>query len=175
MHPDASLAFNSFNKAFYIVTEGFGYYKKDINGGQADFWKEAEMIELAIDAYINTKNPVYKAMIDELIKGFCGKWKIDWLWNDFNDDVMWMVIASARAYQATGNELYKYLAKYHFDNIYARAWDSVLGGGLWWKTDKQQKNSCINSPAAIAAYLLYQIFQDKAYLSNNTFAKNKVK
>jgi hypothetical protein len=35
---------------------------------------------------------------------------------------------------------------------YPSAWDSQLGGGLWWRADKQTKNACVNGPAAIAVY-----------------------
>ena len=41
----------------------------------------------------------------------------------------------------------------------------MLGGGLYWRTDNQTKNACSNGNAAIAAYLLYQIYGDVNYLN----------
>jgi predicted alpha-1,6-mannanase (GH76 family) len=48
---------------------------------------------------------------------------------------------------------------------YARAWSTNLGGGLWWKTANRSKNACVNGPATIAAFLLYQISGDTNYLA----------
>jgi hypothetical protein len=88
-----------------------------------------------------------------------------WAWNTFNDDIAWAVIAFSRAYQITGNTSFRDRAKANFDLMYARAWDSNLGGGLWWTTGKTSKNSCVNGPGAIAAYLLSQILGDSSYLT----------
>lgn len=161
---DADLAMNSFNNAFYSVTDGKGIYKYYNTGGVADFWRFAEMIEMVEDAYERSGNNIYKNMINELYNGFVAQYGLDWTNNGFNDDIMWMVLACERAYQITGDVKYKNQAKYHFDQVYARGYDSVMGGGIWWTTDKTCKNSCINSPAAIAAVKLYQIFNDSTYL-----------
>jgi hypothetical protein len=75
------------------------------------------------------------------------------------------VIAFARAHQITGNTSFRDRAKANFDAMYARAWDTALGGGLWWTTAKGSKNSCVNGPGAIGAYLLYQILGDSSYLT----------
>ena len=41
---DTTNTLNSFKSAFYTLSNGNGMYKADNNGGQSDFWKEAEMI-----------------------------------------------------------------------------------------------------------------------------------
>lgn len=161
---EADAAFDSFNTAFYVVSSGRGYYKADTGGGRADFWKQAEMIEMIIDAYERTNRATYKTMITQSIDGFLYYQGSDWLWNQYNDDIMWMVIACCRGYLATGNTTYRDRAKYHFDAVYARGWDNALGGGIWWTTDKDGKNACVNGPAAIAACLLHEIYGDSAYL-----------
>ena len=161
---EADAAFDSFNAAFYVVSSGRGYYKADTGGGRADFWKQAEMIEMIIDAYERTNRPAYKTLITQSVDGFLYYQGTDWLWNKYNDDIMWMVIACCRAYRATGNTTYRDRAKYHFDAVYARGWDNALGGGIWWTTDKDGKNACVNGPAAIAACLLYEIYGDTSYL-----------
>ncbi|HWH72508.1 MAG TPA: hypothetical protein VNT26_24310, partial [Candidatus Sulfotelmatobacter sp.] len=39
---DADTAFKAFNQAFYSLSDGKGYYKKDTSGGRSDFWMQAE-------------------------------------------------------------------------------------------------------------------------------------
>lgn len=78
----------------------------------------------------------------------------DWAsWNHFNDDISWGVIALARSYQLTGNKAHLSQAEIQFNKMWARAWDTK-NGGLFWNTDKQTKNACINGPASVAAFLL---------------------
>lgn len=162
---DADVAFNAFTKAYYVVSDGQGYYKDDSNGSRSAFWTQAEEIEMIIDAYERTGNPEWKKMINESIDGFIAYNGSDWQWNIYNDDIMWMVIACARAYTVTGDTNFRDRAKINFDLTYARAWDDALGGGLWWTTDKHEKNACVNGPAAIAACLLCQIYGDTNYLN----------
>jgi len=161
---EADAAFDSFNNAFYVVSNGRGYYKADTTGGRADFWKQSEMIGMIIDAYERSGRASHKTMISQSIDGFLYDRGSDWLWNGYNDDVMWMVIACCRGYWATGNPTYRDRAKSNFDGVYSRGWDTALGGGIWWTTDKGEKNACINGPAAIAACMLYEIYGDMGYL-----------
>ncbi len=162
---DADAAINKFNDAFYTGSGSNRYYKNDTTGGGPDFWKSAEMIEMVEDAYERSGNSVYRGMINELYNGFCYYFSTNWTGNIYNDDIMWMVLACIRAYQITGNTTYLNQAKTHFDQVYSRAYDTALGGGLWWTTAKTTKNTCINCPAVIAACRLYQILGDSSYLS----------
>jgi predicted alpha-1,6-mannanase (GH76 family) len=167
----SDMIFNDYNNAFYVVSSGNGYYKADTGGGRTDFWKQAEEIEMIIDAYERTGNSVYKGMITETINGFISQNGATWTGNSFNDDILWMCIAAERGYQKTGNTYFRDRAKANFDAVYSRAYDSALGGGLWWTTGKTSKNACVNGPGAIAAYLLYQIYGDSSYLTkaNNIY------
>jgi hypothetical protein len=162
---DADAAFKAFNQAFYSVSEGRGYYKKDTAGGRSDFWMQAEQIEMINDAFERTGDPAHKAMIRESIAGFIDRHGTNWLGNEYNDDIMWIAIACARSYLATGDAAFKQLAKYHFDAVYDRAWDNTLGGGLYWKTDKASKNACVNGPAIIAACFLYELYREPSFLA----------
>src|SRR4051812_5662143 len=83
---DADTIFNSDNNSFYVVSSGNGYYKADTGGGRADFWKQAEEIEMVIDAYERSGSTVYKGMITELINGFISYNGSTWTGNSFNDD-----------------------------------------------------------------------------------------
>jgi predicted alpha-1,6-mannanase (GH76 family) len=162
---DADLAFKAYNNSFYVVSNGFGHYKKNTDGGRSDFWTQAESIEMIEDFYERTGDADARRMITESINGFTNHHSTDWSKNKFNDDLMWMIIACARGYLATSNNEFRVLAKKHFDAVYRRAWDLTLGGGLFWKTDNASKNACVNGPAAIAACLLSEIYHDQSYLT----------
>jgi predicted alpha-1,6-mannanase (GH76 family) len=166
----ADIAYESFNKIFYTVTNGKGYYLNNSGDTKADgWWGQAELIEMAIDAYDRKKSDAYKTLATDLVYGFVAKQGTDWTGNKFNDDIAWMVIASARAHLDTGNADFLTYAKSNWDKMYARAWETTFaGGGLWWTTDNATKNACINGPGAIGAYLLYKATGDKAYLTKAT-------
>jgi predicted alpha-1,6-mannanase (GH76 family) len=163
---DANTLMNAYNAAFYVDQGTSGYYKDKTNVTTATwFWGQAEEIEMLLDAYERTGSSTYYAMITELCNGFINSNQTSWTWNEFNDDIMWAVIAFTRAYQKTGNTTFRTYAKNNFDACYSRAWDTAGGGGLWWTTAKTSKNSCVNFPAAVAAYHLYQALGDSSYLT----------
>jgi predicted alpha-1,6-mannanase (GH76 family) len=161
---DADTVFAAYNKAFYAVEDGKGYYKEDTSGGRNHFWTQAEEIEMILDVYERTRSSAHKSLINETINGFVDHFGTNWMSNKYNDDLMWMVIATSRAFLVTSNTAYRDLAKFHFDETYTRAWSTNLGGGLWWSTDEGGKNACVNGPAAIGACYLHQIVGDSAYL-----------
>jgi predicted alpha-1,6-mannanase (GH76 family) len=150
---DGQAMIDSFNAAFYFVTaDGRGYFRNTTAGGTTWFWGRPNQMEMLIDLYEQTTNTAYLAQFDKLYNGFVADYGSNWSWNEFNDDIMWMVIACSRAYQKTGNPVYRSVARNNFDACYARAWSSDLGGGLWWKSPlNTSKNACVNGPAAIAA------------------------
>jgi len=159
------MMFNSYTKAFYSLSGTYGCFKDDQAGGIADFWKQAEEIECVIDAYESTSNAGYKKMVVCLLNGFAKNNGNNWASNIYNDDCMWASIAFSRGYQVTGEERFKAIARENFDLVYARSWDSTLGGGLFWTTANSTKNACINGPGGIAAFLLYQNYGDSNYLA----------
>jgi len=124
-------------------------------------------MEMVLDVYERTKSPARLTLFSNLFNGFITDHGRNWSSNDFNDDIMWMVIACARGYQHTGNPVFRELARSNFEMCYTRAWSTNLGGGLWWKTTNLSKNACVNGPGAIAAYLLYQIEGDTNYLARS--------
>ena len=161
---DADNAFSAYNFSFYVVTNGMGFYKATTNGTCSTFWMWAEEIEMIEDTYERTHSPATRQMIEQSIAGFAHVHGTNWMWNKYNDDIMWMTIACERCYLITTNPFYRDIAKKNFDAMYSRAWDNALGGGLWWTTDNRGKHACINGPAAISACLLCQITGDKSYL-----------
>lgn len=158
---DRLLAMNSYNNALYVVSGGNGYFVKDTTTravpGRDRFWQSCEQIEMVEDAWYRTGNTAYKSMVTELCNGLNNviSGTQDWAsWNTFNDDVMWGVIAFARAYEITGNVNFLTQAEIQFNAVWSRGWDTALGGGLWQTTGKTSKNACINFPATIAAMIL---------------------
>jgi predicted alpha-1,6-mannanase (GH76 family) len=161
----AAQALAAFDQAFYVQQGPGAYDKLTTLGRRSDFWRQAEFIELAADAYQHTGDPAYQQMVASLRQGVSALWGRRWTKRTWNDDIMWMVLASVRAYQVTGQRRFLTAAKINFDATYARAWSSDLGGGLWWTTSQTQKNNTTNGPAALAACLLYQSLHDPSYLT----------
>ncbi len=159
---DADTITNAYNTAFYKTSGSNGYYANDTTGGGFGFWTGAEEIEMLEDAYDRSKSSDYKTKISALINYFVSINGSLWTGNKFNDDILWATIACERAYQITGNTTFKTLAKNNFDAVYARAYDTTLGGGLWWTTDKTCKNACDNGPAIISACFLYTLYGDRS-------------
>lgn len=145
---DARLAIDSYIDKFFYVEDGLGKLRNMPSNG---FWTDAEVLEMFIDAYEHLGDKKYLTVAEQFYDGIIDRRGTSWEWNDYNDDVMWMVIASIRLYEHTNNEKHLNAARENFDMCYNRAWDDTLGGGLWWRTDNQTKNACVNSPAVIAA------------------------
>jgi predicted alpha-1,6-mannanase (GH76 family) len=164
---DADTVFAAFNSAFYTQNGTNGFFKNSQTDGSASyFWGQAEMIECVIDGYEWHSNSIPPEMITNLLNGFISNNGSNWTsWDIYNDDIMWAVMAFARGGVDTGNTNYCNIAKANFDACYARAYDTRLGGGLYWSTDDGSKNACANGTASIAAYLLYQIYGDTNYLN----------
>jgi predicted alpha-1,6-mannanase (GH76 family) len=162
---DADAIFSAYTKAFYFTNADGGFFRATTGGGRTDFWKRAEQLEMVLDVYERSTNAAGLAIFTNVFNGFIAEHGTNWEANEFNDDIMWMVIACARAHQITGNATFRRVAKFNFDRCYARAWSTNLGGGLWWKTSNQSKNACVNGPGAIAACLLFQISGDSNYLA----------
>jgi predicted alpha-1,6-mannanase (GH76 family) len=160
---DVNTMFNAYSNAFYIVNGTNAWFKADQAGGVADFWEHAEEIECVIDACERTSNANYQVMAVHLFNGFEQAHGTNWTFNHYNDDCMWACIAFARGYLVAGEPRYKNIAQWNFDMVYDRAWDTRLGGGLYWTTNNHSKNACVNGPGGIAACLLSLISGDAAY------------
>ena len=145
---------DSFNDKYWLKSRW-------VNG--TGWWDAAEVLETYIDAYEATGDKDIKNKMLQYAQTFTVKNKIDWMYNEYNDDITWAVIGFTRIYLLTENESYLKIAKDNFDKMYARAWDEKLGGGLYWRNDNKTKNACINCPAAIAACLLAEATKDDSY------------
>ncbi len=158
-------------KAVDTYIDEFFYYDNR-RGGQLrnmpsnGFWTDAEVLEMFIDAYEQIGDPQYLTVAEQFYDGIIYRRSEDWSWNEYNDDVFWMSLATIRLYENTKNEEYLRVAKANYDMCYARAWDtSYLGGGFWWTTNNHEKNGCVNGPGALAALKIYLTTGDEKYLN----------
>jgi len=161
----ARAALGAFDRAFYVSSGIQAHHANSTAGARADFWRQAELIEMEEDAYQNTGDPATKKKIVLLMRGVVSLYGRNWAKRTWNDDIMWMIIASIRAYELTGDTAYRTMAQRSFDATYARSWSKDFGGGLWWTTARTQKNVTTNAPAAIAACKLATALHDQSYLA----------
>ena len=133
---DAAAIFNAYNNAYSVG----GYYP--------GWWTGAEEIEMAEDAFDNSPTPARQTIVSNACNQFISHQGASWIYNEYNDDISWAVIALARGYLITGDPNFRDVAKANWDAMYGRAWDTnFAGGGLWWRTDNQFKNAAVNGPA----------------------------
>lgn len=141
--------------------------------GEGGGWGDAEMIETILDAlevtgdaaYARLFERVYGYIINNVGTNFCQLVYNDsykWYGHEFNDDVMWLVIAAARASILTGDTKYLNHAKANFNRVYSRA---LLDCGLlrWKEGNGDGTNSCINCPTVIAACYIAKSSGDESY------------
>lgn len=84
----------------------------------------------------------------------------------YYDDNQWIGISSLDAYERTKKSSYLNLGKSIYDFM-MNGYDSVLGGGMYWKeTSKESKNTCSNGPGILVALQLYKATHDKKYLNS---------
>ena len=158
---DADADVKAYLQAFAHPNGASTFIEGSQQGGDPGFWQEIEEIEGVEDANDRTGG-AYKSQVTALLNGFIKKHGVLWSDNKYNDDISWATIAYVRGYQATGNRILLTVAKANFDLMYARAWDPVKGA-LYWTTDNNTYNSCIECPAGIALVLLSQALGDDQY------------
>ncbi|MBO4444963.1 MAG: carbohydrate-binding protein [Bacteroidaceae bacterium] len=130
-------------------------------------WGESEQLEVVLDAYESTGDESYLNMAKWIYNYFNNNvgssWNklvytdaYKWYGHDFNDDVMWQIIAVARLGWLTGSKAYTNAAKKNFDIIYDRAYIPFTGLMRWAENsgDRYGTNSCIAGPTEVAACYL---------------------
>lgn len=163
---DATEAFESFNNHFY--DHGAKLYYATTDGKEiGSIWTQAIFWDIVMDAYQRTEDPDYLQMIHDIYEGGYNEYdgynwenKEEWF---IYDDIMWWVIALARAHTITGEEKYLDLSITGFDRVWRDSYDQK-DGGMYWNFDHSGKNACINYPTVIAAMRLYRITGDEIYL-----------
>ncbi|WP_426589432.1 glycoside hydrolase family 76 protein [Mucilaginibacter sp. R-33] len=164
---DADLAYTAFNNAFYDSNNKL-YFSTTKKDGVAAIWTQAIYWDMAMNVYERTKTPAQLTRIGDIYQGnynyYDGyNWNNTTVWFIY-DDMMWWVIALARANQLTGNATYLEKAKSGFDRVWNGSYDPI-DGGMFWDFQHSGKNSCINFPTVIAAMKLFNITKDVSYLN----------
>jgi predicted alpha-1,6-mannanase (GH76 family) len=167
---EALVAMQVYNNRFYNQYGTYGpsykayYWKDEGHTGRMDFWTQQEAIEMLIDAYDVNPSTDLKNKIQYLYNGVRDGYGTLWTNNIYNDDVVWGSLMCVRAWKITNDGGQLDMAKNNFNMMWNRAWNtSVNGGGLFWTTANNTKNTCVNAPAVICALLLYQATGDVAY------------
>lgn len=152
------------------MVQGFinQHYKEATGGhilGGGGWWGDAEMFEVILDAFETTGDKKYQTYFRELYNNFLIRNNSDWINNEFNDDITWMVLACIRAYKYFGDEEYLKVARFNFDNMYLRAAKQPHGTLIWKQSQPNplSTNSCINGPAIVAACYLGEMTGEKEY------------
>lgn len=155
-------------------------YLQDRGEGLATFndgeWGEAETLETMLDVYEGTGDrrlldvfeQCYAYMKYHVGDVWTGGARIPgykWYGYNYNDDVMWMIIAAVRGYRLTGKRMYLDDACRNFNLIWQRAYLGYVGMLRWAEQegDRNGSNSCINGPAEVAACYIGQATGDESY------------
>lgn len=164
---DAAKAYTDFNRHFY--DSGRQLYRGTTETeGVAAIWVQAIYWDVAMHVYERTKDAAQLQFIKDIYAGNYNQYdgynwsnhKVWFIW----DDMMWWVMAFARAHQLTGDTMYLRRSIEGFDHVWQGSYDPV-NGGMFWNFQKSGKNACINYPTVIAAMRLYHITKDTAYLA----------
>lgn len=167
---DALVAMQVFNNTFYNQYGTYGssykanYWLDQNKTTKMTFWTQNEAIETLIDAYNINPNADFANKISYLYNGVRDGFGLLWTNNIYNDDVTWGSLMCVREYKITNDGGALTMAQNNFNMMWARAWDTSLGG-LWWTTSKTSKNACVNAPAVICAVELYQATGNTTYLT----------
>lgn len=172
----ADSSYYYYNKAFLLEGTGedqFTYYRENQTSKHwAYYWNQALIILMVEDRYYCREDESLKPLISDLLYAFLEHEKnpatndtMDWTWNDFTDDLLWAGLAFIRGYQITGDERFLAQAKWDWEFLYNRAYDTQLGGGLWWSVDKDHKSGLSNNPAVSMACYLYEATGEEIYLT----------
>jgi hypothetical protein len=171
---DATSAYNDFNKYLFDTNRKI-YFRASDKSGIGAIWTQAIYWDMAMNAWKRTKDTKYRQLIADIYDGAAGQynnynWKDDSKWFIW-DDMMWWIIALARAYQTTGEQKYLDQSKEGFNFVWNG--DAAMGrkgshesnGGMEWDWHQRGKTACINFPAIIGAMTLYNITKDADYVA----------
>ncbi|WP_158799522.1 glycoside hydrolase family 76 protein [Pedobacter sp. L105] len=164
---DADLAYTAFNAACYNPDNKL-YYSTTLKDGIAAIWTQAIFWDMAMDVYKRTKTTAQLTRVNDIYQGGYDQYD-GYNWNNTTtwfiyDDMMWWIMALARANQITGNATYLQKSQDGFAHVWAGSYDPV-DGGMYWDFNHSGKNSCINFPTVIAAMRLYSITGNNDYLT----------
>jgi len=183
---DMNTALSALNTYYYSTTRKLYFVKYTRTGNVSAIWTQAIFWDMAMNAYKRTGSSAHKKLMDDLFEGNRQQYaNYDWdngtVWFIY-DDIMWWVIALARAYELTNDAKYLELSESGFERVWSGSkvlkdngsYDPV-NGGMYWAWDQQNpagsplptmgKMACINYPTVIAAMTLFNTTKDASYFN----------
>jgi hypothetical protein len=159
---DTKNAWTGYNSAYFFTgPEGYDYHFATTIGGTTSngFWTEAELIEMAVDAYAWAKTydsanlASYETEVEGLCDGFVADHGDSWSSDNYNDDLDVAIIAFIRAYKVTGTARWLTDAENNFATVWGRAQEG--NGGICQNvTLGCYENSSANWTFVIAGHLI---------------------
>jgi hypothetical protein len=177
--PSANTVFQDWNNAF-LVQNGTGSYGSDGTAGtyytnelksvgdhRAGTWIGGYDIAGAEDAYERTHSPADRELVSKLVTTFLADDGTNWTsYDGWDDDIAWMLDATLRGYQITGNKAWLNVAVNQWNSAYNRGWDAYGGGGLWERLNPDfSKCTLSNEPFVFTGVSLYRITGNAYYLT----------
>jgi predicted alpha-1,6-mannanase (GH76 family) len=190
---DITAAYEAFNKRFFATGKRL-YYEGGSSGSKvAAVWVQAIYFDMAQNAFKrsgdtrNDSTRILNLFVGNKAEYANFDWTVDRYPNGWfiYDDIMWWVVALARAYEVTGIEQYLDLSKTGFERVWSGAPNYDKGsydnpanggsGGMFWAWDRDNpvgsphptmgKMACINYPTVIGAMTLFNNTGDSLYRS----------
>ena len=171
---DADTSINSFNSALLYTSGSTAYYMDALDNSSPDaFWAQALDIQGEEDAFERTGSSTQQQTIVNLENTFLSQNAPPWSWDGWNDDIGWVSLALARAFQMTGTANFLTQAEYGYNFAYGRGWDTTYnGGGIWEEQPANDTNPTgpVKSPLSNdslgkTACMLYQSTGTSTYLT----------
>ncbi|MCJ8209028.1 hypothetical protein MUY27_04860 [Mucilaginibacter sp. RS28] len=152
-------------KTYTTFLSANGNYFVQNNSGNTNYnyWPQAHTLDVFTDAFLRTKNDIYKQRMKSLLNGTY-KTNGNKYENEYYDDMEWLALASLRAYDATKDADYLSAAKILWTDIKTGKNANQGGGIAWRKSQPTYKNTPANAPAIIFAARLYQLEKNSADL-----------
>jgi predicted alpha-1,6-mannanase (GH76 family) len=140
----------------FLSSDGKYYLHNNAGNTFFNYWWQAHGMDVLLDAYLRTRNDVYKQRMKNLLLGT--KDKNGGLYpTHYYDDMAWLAIASLRAYQNTNDAEYMTALQALWRDM-KTGQHAGRGGALQWNNDAPHSlNACTNGPAIIFATRLYRI------------------
>jgi predicted alpha-1,6-mannanase (GH76 family) len=153
-------------KTYTTFISANGNYFIQNNGGNTayNYWPQAHTLDAFTDAYLRTKNDIYKQRMKSLLNGtrITNGNRYE---NDYYDDMEWLALASLRGFEATSDNDYLTAAGTLWTDIKTGLNTSQGGGIAWRKSQLDYKNTPANAPAIIFACRLYRLQGNAADLT----------
>ena len=173
---EAKDMWTGYNNDFYTTGDGGNIFVASPGGSITPLWQFANEIEMAEDGYWFMANHYssesrssYVTEINNLCTGFQGHNGKLWTSDPYNDDIIWSVMAFARANIITGNSQWLSDAESNFNAVWGRAQPGGVTDGSNGLEQVTQSGTGprmyanVNYAFVIAGYMLNGITNDSSY------------